>query len=220
MDKNLVVIGSDETGVGDYFTPLVVTAAFVPIQNINYFKSNIGVRDSKKLNDKQIEIIYEKIKMHIKSRTKIMFQSEYNFLNKQFNSHELKTLLHFQAISSLEKDIKPDLVIIDKFASKENITKYFNHLKATIQLDNIKTKYECIEKAESFHVSVAVASIVARKKLLDLMKSQNEKWEIIFPLGANQNVKTVAKSFIGKHGIDNLKKVAKIHFKTTKEIIN
>ena len=221
MYDNLDIIGSDETGVGDYLTPLIVTAAFVPKKNINYFKNVIGVKDSKKLSDNQIKVIYEKIKNNIKSRTRIMFQSEYNKLNIKFNAHELKTFLHFQAINSLEKDLKVDLVIIDQFASEKNIDKYYNHLIENGQvIEKIKAKYVCIPKAENIHISVAVASIIARKKLLDIMENQNKKWDLKFPLGVNPNVKKVAKDFVKKYGKNNLKQVAKIKFKTTKEIID
>ena len=42
-------IGSDEVGTGDYFGPIVVTAAYVPKDKIEFLES-IGVKDSKKLN--------------------------------------------------------------------------------------------------------------------------------------------------------------------------
>ena len=41
-------IGSDEVGTGDYFGPIVVTASYVNIKDIDYLKS-IKVTDSKKL---------------------------------------------------------------------------------------------------------------------------------------------------------------------------
>lgn len=45
-------IGVDETGVGDYFTPVVSVACFIPKNNIDEI-INLGVKDSKKLNDKK-----------------------------------------------------------------------------------------------------------------------------------------------------------------------
>ena len=46
-------IGSDEVGTGDYFGPIVVTAAFVSKDNIDFLEE-IKVKDSKKLTDQQI----------------------------------------------------------------------------------------------------------------------------------------------------------------------
>ncbi len=42
-------IGSDEVGTGDYFGPIVVTAAYVKKEDIKYLES-LGVKDSKKIN--------------------------------------------------------------------------------------------------------------------------------------------------------------------------
>ncbi len=46
-------IGSDEVGTGDYFGPIVVTAAYVAKENID-FLLDLKVKDSKKLTDAQI----------------------------------------------------------------------------------------------------------------------------------------------------------------------
>ena len=53
-------IGVDETGVGDYFTPVVSVACFIPKNNIDEI-INLGVKDSKKLNDKKIITIAKKL---------------------------------------------------------------------------------------------------------------------------------------------------------------
>ncbi|MCR8613133.1 MAG: ribonuclease HIII [Mycoplasma sp.] len=216
--ENLDIIGADETGVGDYLTPLVAAAAFVPKENIEYFKK-IGITDSKKLTDKKMLELYEKIKNKIKSRTRWLDQEQYNSMNKKFNAHELKTFLHIKAISSLEESIKVDKVIIDEYASQKNMDKYFNHLKE-VNIPNLKTPIILIKRAEMVHISVAVASIIARVKLIELMKEQNKKWEMHFPLGTNDRSKNAARDFIKKFGVNNLGKIAKLSFKTTKELTN
>ena len=43
-------IGSDEVGTGDYFGPIIVTAAYVTKENIDFLES-LKIRDSKKIND-------------------------------------------------------------------------------------------------------------------------------------------------------------------------
>ena len=53
-------IGSDEVGTGDYFGPIVVTAAYVDKENISFLEE-LGVKDSKKLNDEKILEIVPKI---------------------------------------------------------------------------------------------------------------------------------------------------------------
>ena len=87
--KGKNIIGSDETGVGDYLTPLVAAAVFVPYQNVDKL-SKMGITDSKKISDKQILILANKIKPLIKYRIKHLTQAGYNKLNKSFNANELK----------------------------------------------------------------------------------------------------------------------------------
>ncbi|MCF1355215.1 ribonuclease HIII, partial [Mycoplasma hominis] len=61
MNKNLdELIGVDETGVGDYFSPVISVACYIPKDNIEKLKQ-IGVKDSKKLSDKRIIEIFNQI---------------------------------------------------------------------------------------------------------------------------------------------------------------
>lgn len=51
--NELPTIGSDEVGTGDYFGPIVVTAAFVTKENIP-FLLDLGIKDSKLITDEKI----------------------------------------------------------------------------------------------------------------------------------------------------------------------
>lgn len=223
MNINLAnknIIGSDETGVGDYFTPLIVCAVFVPKQNVDYL-IEMGVKDSKKLSDIQILKIYDLIKSKIKSSTMVMNQIQYNNLtNKKWNANELKMMLHMKAITTLEEKIDDvDFVIIDQFSNLNSIQKYREKIVSQKISNDFKNEVNYFEKGESVHVSVAAASILARTKLIELMKLQNAKYNFEFPLGAN-NIIGKAKEFVEKHGEKELYNVAKISFKTTKEVLN
>ena len=61
-------MGSDEVGCGDYFGPIVVSAALVEKDDIQYLL-DIGVKDSKQLNDAKIKEIAPLIISKIKSAT-------------------------------------------------------------------------------------------------------------------------------------------------------
>ena len=50
---NSTAIGSDEVGTGDYFGPIVVTAAYVKREDIPFLES-LGIKDSKKMTDEKI----------------------------------------------------------------------------------------------------------------------------------------------------------------------
>ena len=62
---NVTSIGSDEVGTGDYFGPIVVTAAYVRKEDISFVES-LGIKDSKKLTDEKILNVVPKLIKNIK----------------------------------------------------------------------------------------------------------------------------------------------------------
>lgn len=218
--ENKNIIGSDETGVGDYLTPLVAAAVYVEKDNIEELKK-LGVKDSKSLSDKKIQEIFLQIKDLIKYRVNHLTQKGYNNLAKYMNAHELKMFLHLKCITTLEKydKVNEDLILLDAFASIDNITKYYENLmKSKLKTDEIKKEIILGEKAESIHVAVAAASIVARYYFLEMMKEQEETIGMKFPLGTNEEVEKTAIEFCEKYGRKALYEVAKISFKTTEKV--
>ena len=111
-------VGSDEVGTGDYFGPIVVTAAYVKTDDINYLKE-IGVSDSKKLTDDNILKIAPMITKKIKYKSIILNNEEYNQkYSKETNMNKIKAIMHNKALGSLLSEIneKIDYVIVDEFA--------------------------------------------------------------------------------------------------------
>ncbi|NQZ65972.1 MAG: ribonuclease HIII [Mycoplasmatales bacterium] len=218
VNKNIV--GADETGVGDYLTPLISAAVFVPAVNVRKM-INLGITDSKKITDSKILELFEKIKPMIKSSIRIMSQSQYNFLTKKYNANELKMYLHMQAIKSIENRVDNiDIVILDAFSNDSSLDKYRKKISKEENIKDWESQTIYITKGEMEHVAVAAASIVARAYFVKFMEKQNKKWEMIFPLGTNLIVENFAKEFIKKHGKENLYNVAKLSFKTTKKILD
>ncbi|MGL4343436.1 MAG: ribonuclease HIII [Metamycoplasmataceae bacterium] len=216
------VIGVDESGVGDYLTPLVAAAVFVDKNDIEKFKK-MGIDDSKKISDSKILELGPKIREMCKYGINMLSQKGYNSLNKYMNAHELKMFLHLKCINFIEnnlKDEKIDFILIDKYSTVDSIKNYYeNFMKNTrLQTFPIKNNVALEEKAESLSIAVAAASILAREKLLKLMEEQEEELEMKFPLGTNEIVEKAAIEFIKKYNRKNLYNVAKISFKTTKKI--
>ena len=58
--SQLSIIGSDEVGTGDYFGPITVCATYVNSDQIGLLKE-LGVQDSKNLNDDKISAIAKQI---------------------------------------------------------------------------------------------------------------------------------------------------------------
>jgi ribonuclease HIII len=67
-------------------------------------------------------------------------------------------------------------------------------------------------------VVVAGASILARAAFVDGIEQLAREYEITLPKGAAANVKEAARIAIRKFGEDILPKIAKMHFKTAKEL--
>jgi len=75
-----------------------------------------------------------------------------------------------------------------------------------------------MHKAEH-NIAVAAASILARARFLEKMAKLSRKYKMIFPRGASDSVIDAGKQFILKYGLLELNLVAKMHFKTTTEIL-
>jgi ribonuclease HIII len=73
-------------------------------------------------------------------------------------------------------------------------------------------------KAEK-NIAVAAASVMARARFLEKLEKLSNEFKIQLPKGASQTVIEVGRKFVDTHGKESLRKVAKLHFKTTKQII-
>jgi ribonuclease HIII len=68
-------------------------------------------------------------------------------------------------------------------------------------------------------IAVAAASIVARKEFLNRLSQLSKSIGMELPRGAGSDVKQVAQTLVKLQGLDGLSKVAKLHFKTTQQVV-
>ena len=111
-------VGSDEVGTGDYFGPIVVTACYVPKEEIPFLEE-LGVGDSKKIDDSKILKIAPQIAKRIKYKSAILTNPEYNEkYTKDINMNKIKAILHNRCLYTLIHDENPsyDYIIVDEFA--------------------------------------------------------------------------------------------------------
>ncbi|WP_246777990.1 ribonuclease HIII [Mycoplasma zalophi] len=217
--KNSDYIGCDETGVGDFFTPIVFVAAY--IEESNYLKIiNLGVKDSKKITDKKILEIAPQIQKLTKYSKMILTQQGNNNLSKFLNANEIKLLFHYKNINKLQEQIDKQ-AFIDQFSTINSIKKYEQKLLNTSLGFNLP-KHEIIyeTKAEDKVLSIACASILARYFLLLEMQKQNQKYNLTFPLGVSSKIIEFGKEFVKLYGKEEIFKVAKTNFKTIKQILD
>jgi len=207
-------IGSDEVGTGDYFGPVVVSSAYVSQDNI-VFLEQLGVRDSKKMNDDVITKIVPKIIEKIPYSTTIMNNKEYNeSFEAGNNMNKIKAILHNKVLLELvnKNEYKYDHIIVDQFAREK---KYFEYLKDTKE---VVKDIVFMTKAEDKNLAVACASLISRYFFIKEFDKLSDDLHMPLPKGAGDIVDNAGKEIIEKYGENKLRDIAKINFKNTDKI--
>ncbi|HAP15829.1 MULTISPECIES: ribonuclease HIII [Lactococcus] len=211
------IIGTDEVGNGSYFGPLVVVASFISDKDVLFLK-NLGVADSKKLNDNKICQIAPQLMAHILHVPLIVEPMKYNnVISSGHNAVSIKVALHNQAIYLLEQHVSEPIehIIIDAFTSEKNYQKYLSAEK-----NQVAGKVTLLTKAEDQFLAVACSSIIARYLFLKNLEALSLESGIQLPSGAGENSDCVAAKIIRHSGLESLEKYAKLHFANTKKAIN
>ena len=209
--------GSDEVGTGDVFGPVVVAACFVDETNYELLKMH-PIQDSKKMTDEVMLVLGPILMKALPHSLLILNDQKYNDVHETDNMNAIKAKLHNQAYVHLNAKIdlikRSTLNVVDQFTPQAN---YFNYLEGQ---KNIFTQLHFETKAESKYFAVACASIIARYAFLKELEAMGEKYHTVFPKGASTSVDAFASDFLKKHGKSTLKKVAKLHFKNLKPLID
>ncbi|PZX07005.1 ribonuclease HIII [Psychrobacillus insolitus] len=211
----LSVVGSDETGTGDYFGPITVAACFVREDQVQLVKE-LGVKDSKMLTDDIMRKMAPDLMATLTHSVLVLKNEKYNDIQSRGSSQgKIKALMHNQALMHVLKKMapeKPAFILIDQFAERGI---YYNHVKAEKQI--IRENVLFSTKAEQLHVAVAAASIIARYAFLKEMDRLSEIAHTTIPKGASAKVDEIAARIYLKHGEDFLKSITKWHFANTQK---
>ena len=212
--EDYAAIGSDEVGTGDVFGPIVVCTAYVHPTSMPMLEE-MNVRDSKLMTDQAILKIGAKLAKEITHTLLILSPTKYNELTKKsINLNKMKALLHNQAIIKTTSKVNKQVpVILDQFC-QPNL--YFNYLSEETL---VYRQINFYTKAESVHISVAVASIIARYAFLVRLNQLSKKFKITLKKGASSIVDDQIKVFIDRGDLKRLHEVAKMNFKNvTKQL--
>ncbi len=202
-------IGVDESGKGDFFGPLVIAACFVGPERLAELE---GVKDSKKLTDAMSHRLATKIMAICPHSIIAIGPAKYNELYEKFKN--LNTLLAWGHARSIENvlELHPaNLVISDQFAAGGTA------VKRALMEKGQKIEFRSMVRAEA-DIAVAAASILARSEFVRRLERLGQEYEIELPKGAT-NVIPTGKRFVAKYGADALKNVAKMHFKTSGQVL-
>jgi len=210
--QGIARIGIDESGKGDYFGPLVIGAVYVG-KDTEAKLIGLGVRDSKQLYDKRILQLAETIKMSCPHEVVVIGAKRYNELYEEM--HNLNRLLakgHAFALEKLLEKMPCDLAIADQFGNESYIREALLEKGRTIKLLQR-------HRAEE-DIAVAAASVLARAAFVQQIELLSSHLGITLPKGASDSaIITVGRQIVAKHGRETLAKVAKLHFKTTVDIL-
>ena len=204
-------IGSDESGKGDYFGPLVVAAVRVTPEEAEYLR-RCGLRDSKELSDRQIPGLAEEVRK-LPHKAVILPPEVYNRRLRDF--HNLNDFLawgHAEAIRGVLEQAPAKRILVDQFGAERLV------LSA---LGPLAKGREVVQRprAES-DMAVAAASVLAREEFLSALDELSEKVGVRLPKGASQQVDEVGRMLVRRDGVKVLDGIAKLHFKTTAKVMS
>ncbi len=206
------LVGIDEAGKGDYFGPLVIAACYSK-DEINLVFEEFGLRESKKVSDKRTFALETQIKRVAQFAVVAIGPEKYNQLHSKIrNLNRLLAWGHARALENLLAKANPLEAIADQFGDKRFIENALMRKGRGIKLTQ-RTKAENV-------LAVAAASILARAEFLRRLDRLSKQYSLKLPKGAGPPVDAAARKFVSARGREELSKVAKIHFKNTKRILD
>jgi len=204
-------IGTDESGKGDYFGPIVVAGVFLP-EGQEAVLSEFGVKDSKRTSDHRAGELAEIIKRGYLYSVVSIGPERYNELySKLRNLNRILAWGHSRAIENILEKVDCRLAITDQFGDKAFVINAL--MKKGKRIDLVQKP-----KAEE-DMAVAAASLLARAEFLKRLHFLSQEVGVELPKGASALVEEAALELAKKHGPQILEKVAKTHFKTTERIL-
>ena len=203
--------GSDESGKGDFFGPLVVSAVVVDDSTAAKLAA-AGVKDCKLLSDKKILELEETIKANVIDFSVLELKPKfYNLRYKQVldQGGKLNQLLGFGHVAALsqvlERNADCHAALIDQFTT------------STVNVRELTKRFpQCIvkqqPKAES-NLAVAAASVLARARFLRTMAELAQTaGEAALPKGGGESATACARRLSAKLGKAELVNYVKLHF--------
>ncbi len=216
--------GSDESGKGDYFGPLVVCCCYTD-EALAKEMREIGVKDCKQMTDKAILLVGSKLRRLLGPDRYAVVKigpAAYNRLYLKIkNINRLLAWAHGVAIEELlTKQPACPKVVVDQFAPTETV------IRRSLKERGKKIIVDQHHKAES-DIAVAAASVIAREIFLraicDMAKDVDPAAETplgVVPKGSSDpRVRETAEKMVKVHGPAWLMDHCKAHFQTTDKVL-
>ncbi len=220
--------GSDESGKGDYFGPLVVCCAFTD-ERLSDEMVRLGVKDCKQMTDAAVLSAGAALRRLLGPDGYAVVRlgpAAYNRLYAKIkNINRMLAWAHGTAIEELlTKRTDCARVVVDQFAPTE-LT-----IRRALKERGRKAIVEQRHKAES-DIAVAAASVIARELFIrDIQKmtadvfgasaGEGGKGAPKIPMGSSDpRVRSLAEEMVRTHGPTWLMNHCKAHFQTTDKVL-
>jgi len=195
-------VGSDESGKGDYFGPLVVAAVRATPEEAAGLAQG-EVRDSKQVSDASVLRLGGALRANLPHAVVRLDPPEYNARHAPGKLNPLLAELHAEAIRALAA---PGMaVVVDQFARAEE-------MEGALAGTGVRLVQR--PRAEELPV-VAAASLIAREQFLLSLSALSDEFGVDLAKGAGEPADRAAARFVALHGREALGRVAKLHFKNT-----
>lgn len=205
-------LGTDESGKGDYFGPLVIAGVFLPEEQEEVL-FELGVKDSKRFSDNRVRELAGLIKKGYTHSIVAIGPEKYNSLyTKLRNLNRILAWAHSRVIENLLEEVNCKLAITDQFGDKAFVLNALMKRGKSIELIQRPRAEE--------DLAVAAASILARAEFLTRLYFLSKDIEFDLPKGASPLVEEAGLKLVKAHGVQVLDKVAKKHFKNTARILS
>lgn len=203
-------IGMDEAGKGDFFGPLCVCSFYADESGIKELL-NLGIKDSKRMNDNTIAKLAKKLQKFPHSIVRLP-PSTYNDLYSKFqNLNRMLAWAHSKALEQLLAEVDCKNALVDQFGNE-------SLMNNAIKQKHIDINLSQRTKAEDDPV-VAAASVLARHAFVEGIDRLSSILEIELPKGASSRVIQVGKQIARRFGKEKLREFGKTHFKTYQDIL-
>lgn len=204
-------IGTDESGKGDYYGPLVVAGVFLPEGQEKVLKE-LGVRDSKRISDHRAHELAQVIESGYKHAVVAIGPEKYNELyGKLRNLNRILAWAHARAIENILEEVPCTQAITDQFGDRLFVTKAL--MKKGREIELIQKP-----KAEE-DMAVAAASVLARAEFLKRLHFLSQEVQVELPKGSSPLAEEAGVRLVRLQGVEILGRVAKKHFKLTRRIL-
>jgi ribonuclease HIII len=203
-------LGSDESGKGDYFGPLVVAAALVRPEDAD-FLVELGVRDSKLATDGTIRRVEGALAGRLPHAVRVLEPESYNEAwRRAGNLNVLLGRLHAEVIDAVlaaMPDARPR-IIVDRFGDP-------GHVRRALTPTARRRPFSMPTRGEAYP-AVAAASFLARAAFLrEFERLKGLAGDELYLGASDPRILPLARRLASEGGRAWLAKFAKLHFRIT-----